>query len=77
MFKRLIRLWQGIYKVILSEKKWCWPRQSKVLVLDATQPGVFEDYLKPWNPEVLHIRGEVFYLLCRESLPSSSCCIYG
>jgi surface carbohydrate biosynthesis protein len=61
MFKSLKRLWRGFCKVIFSEKKWCWPRQSDVLILDNTQP-VLTKYLEPWNPEVLHMRGELFYI---------------
>jgi surface carbohydrate biosynthesis protein len=61
MFKRFIRLWQGFCKVIFSKKKWCWPRQSEVLILDAASE-VLAEYLEPWNPEVLHMRGEQFYI---------------
>jgi surface carbohydrate biosynthesis protein len=64
MFKRFVKFWRSFYKFILSEKKWCWPRQCEVLILDATQPGaVLAEYLKPWNPEVLHMRGERLYIL--------------
>jgi len=61
MFKRFVKLWQGFCKFILSEKKWCWPRQSDVLILDSTRPGaVLMEYLEPWSPEVLYMRGEQF-----------------
>jgi surface carbohydrate biosynthesis protein len=63
LFKRLINLWQSFCRVIFSEKKWCWPRQSDVLILDASQPEVFEKYFKPWSPEVLYMRGEQFNML--------------
>ena len=60
MLKRLIGFWRGFLKIIFSEKKWFWPRQSEVLILDGIQSVVFEEYLKPWNPEVLYMRGEQF-----------------
>tara|TARA_Y100001960_G_scaffold188289_1_gene197437 strand:- start:115 stop:1332 length:1218 start_codon:yes stop_codon:yes gene_type:complete len=60
MLKRLIGFWRGFFKVIFSKKKWCWPRRSEVLILDGIRPYVFKEYLKPWNPEVLYIRGEQF-----------------
>jgi len=61
MFKRFIRLWQSFCKFILAEKKWCWPSQSDVLVLDATLPSmVLVEFLEPWSPKVLHMRGEQF-----------------
>ena len=63
MFKRLIKLCKSFNKLVLAEKKWCWPRQSDVLILDATEPGaVLAEYLEPWNPQVLHMRGEQFYI---------------
>jgi len=60
MFNRLIAFWRGFLKIIFSQKQWFWPRQSEVLILDGFRPYVFKEYLKPWNPEVLYMRGEQF-----------------
>jgi surface carbohydrate biosynthesis protein len=62
MFKRFIKLLKYFYKFALSKKKWCWPRQSQVLILDATQQDILVEYLKRWDPEVLYLRGEQFNL---------------
>jgi surface carbohydrate biosynthesis protein len=63
MIKRFKKLWQSFCVVIFSEKKWCWPKKSEVLILDASQPEVFEKYFKPWSSEVLYMRGEQFNML--------------
>jgi surface carbohydrate biosynthesis protein len=60
MFKGFIRLWKSFCKFALSEKKWCWPRQSEVLIYDAAQQEVLNEYLNQWSPEVLHLRGEQY-----------------
>lgn len=43
---------------VLSRKAWSWPKQSAVLIYDACGQENFLEYLRPWNPEVLHVRGE-------------------
>ncbi len=60
MFELFKKLWQKICRGIFSEKKWCWPRHSEVLILDASRKEVLMEYLRPWNPEVLYLRGEQF-----------------
>ncbi len=60
MFKRIKKNWRSFCRVILSEKKWCWPRQSEVLIFDAVQQDVLKECLKRWSPEVLHLRGEQY-----------------
>jgi surface carbohydrate biosynthesis protein len=41
-----------------AEKCWYWPRLSDVLIYDACNQDVLLEYLHPWRPEVLHVRGE-------------------
>jgi len=53
------RLWRiTAYFLFAKEKTWLWPRQSKVLIFDAAGEDVLREYLQPWDPEVLHVRGE-------------------
>jgi surface carbohydrate biosynthesis protein len=57
--ERIKRLWRiATYFALAKEKTWRWPRQSKVLVFDAAGEDVLREYLQPWAPEVLHVRGE-------------------
>jgi surface carbohydrate biosynthesis protein len=58
MFKRIKKIWQMFCWVIYIKKKWCWPRQSEVLIFDAIHQGIFTEYLGFWDPEVLHRRWE-------------------
>ncbi len=60
MLKRIKKIWSSFCRVILSEKKWCWPRQSEVLIFDASRQVVLKEFLKGCSPEVLHLRGEQF-----------------
>lgn len=41
-----------------AQKCWRWPKQSDVLIYDACNQEVLEEYLHLWKPEVLHMRGE-------------------
>lgn len=43
---------------LLARKTWRWPRTSDVLIFDAAGHESLLDFLSPWNPEVLHLRGE-------------------
>ena len=55
---RLKDVLRFIVYFIRTKKSWRWPRRSKVLVFDACNLDLLEDYLQPWDPEVLHVRGE-------------------
>lgn len=41
-----------------AHKCWYWPRLSDVLIYDAINQDVIMEYIHPWKPEVLHVRGE-------------------
>jgi surface carbohydrate biosynthesis protein len=58
-FKGVSKIWRYL---ISAKLKWSLPRQSDVLVYDAGGQEILLEYLKPWNPEVLHVRGEQIYL---------------
>ncbi len=49
--------------LFLAKKTWRWPRNSDVLIYDACGQEVLLEYLHPWNPEVLHCRGEEINIL--------------
>ena len=49
--------------LFLAKKRWRWPRNSDVLIYDACSKEVLLEYLHPWNPEVLHCRGEEINVL--------------
>jgi surface carbohydrate biosynthesis protein len=58
MFKRIKKAW-GIFTYFKSAKLvWNLPRKSSVLIFDSAGKDILIEYLKPWNPEILHIRGE-------------------
>jgi surface carbohydrate biosynthesis protein len=57
-FKRIGKLWRNLTLLAFSRKVWSWPRKSRVLIFDACGQDILMDYLEPWNPEVLHVRGE-------------------
>ena len=46
-----------------ARKILSWPRQSEVLIYDAANTEILLEYFKPWNPEILHVRGEQINLL--------------
>lgn len=41
-----------------ARKVWRWPRQSDILIFDAIDHEALLEYLRPWRPEELHVRGE-------------------
>jgi surface carbohydrate biosynthesis protein len=41
-----------------AKKCWSWPRKSQVLIFDSCGESLLMEYLKPWKPEVFHVRGE-------------------
>jgi surface carbohydrate biosynthesis protein len=61
-FKVVSKIWRYVAFFIRAKKIWGLPRQSDVLIYDATSHEITLEYLKPWNPEVLHVRGEQIYL---------------
>jgi len=58
--KKLLRF---ISYFLRAEKCWYWPRLSDVLIYDACNQDVLLEYLHPWKPEVLHVRGEQINML--------------
>jgi len=58
MFRLLSEFWRYIKYVTDAKKVWHWPRQSDVLIFDACGQGILLEYVRPWNPEVLHVRNE-------------------
>ena len=59
MLKRIKKGWGFLRFFLLARKKiWSRPKQSKILIFDASGQEVLMTYLAPWNPEVLHLSGE-------------------
>jgi surface carbohydrate biosynthesis protein len=58
IFNRIRRLWRIARFVIRTKKVWVWPTTSDVLIFDGTNQAVITEYLRPWAPEVLYVRGE-------------------
>lgn len=52
------RFWRLLGRFFRAQKCWRWPRHSEVLIFDACEQEVVLEYLRPWKPEVLHVRGE-------------------
>lgn len=60
MITRVRRFWRRLSMMLRAEKTWHLPRRSDVLLFDACNQHLLEEYLAPWQPEVLHVRGEAF-----------------
>lgn len=58
IFQRIGKLWRFLCYFLSARKIWHWPRHSDVLILDAAGQEFLLEYLEPWNPETLHVRGE-------------------
>ncbi len=58
MLTRIRKLWRLFSYFIHARKTWHWPRQSDVLIYDADGHEFMSEYLDPWKPAVLHMRGE-------------------
>jgi surface carbohydrate biosynthesis protein len=41
-----------------SKKCWSWPKQSQILIFDSCNHQILMEYIRPWHPEILHVRGE-------------------
>ena len=52
------KLWRLLANFLRAQKCWSWPRQSAVLIYDAAGQDLLLEYLGPWRPEALHVRGE-------------------
>jgi surface carbohydrate biosynthesis protein len=57
-FSSIKNLWRYLSYFSRAKKVWTWPRQSEVLIYDAANMEILLEYLKPWNPEILHVRKE-------------------
>lgn len=55
-------MWCYFIYFFSSRKIWGWPKQSEVLIYDACNSNILLEYLRPWHPEVLHVRGEQIYM---------------
>ena len=44
---------------VFTKKSWRWPSQSDVLIYDACGQEYLLNYLAPWQPITLHVRGEL------------------
>ena len=58
MLTRIKNLWLYLRYFLWAKKIWRRPNQSKVLIFDSCNQDILMEFLDPWNPEVLHLRGE-------------------
>jgi surface carbohydrate biosynthesis protein len=58
MIVRMKKLWLIFKHFIFSKKIWSWPRKSEVLIFDGVNKDILLEYVEPWHPEVLYVRGE-------------------
>ena len=63
MFISIKKLWRYLCYFFQTRKVWAWPQQGEVLIYDAGNSAILLEYLNPWNPEILHIRGEKINML--------------
>jgi surface carbohydrate biosynthesis protein len=56
--RMLARLWRFVSYFAFARKIWRWPQRSELLIFDAEGKEFLLEYCGPWNPEVLHVRGE-------------------
>lgn len=52
------RLWHFICYFFHAKKCWSRPKPSSVLIFDACNQDLIMEYLHPYKPVVLHVRGE-------------------
>ena len=62
MLSQIKKLWLYLCYFFQARKVWTWPQQSKILIYDAANSEILLEYLKPWNPEILHVREEKIYM---------------
>ena len=58
MFISIKKLWHYLCYFFQTRKVWTWPQHSEVLIYDAANSEILLEHLKPWNPEIMHVRGE-------------------
>jgi surface carbohydrate biosynthesis protein len=58
IFDRLRRLVRIARSIASAKKVWALPKASDVLIFDDTNRPTLMEFLQPWSPEVLHVRGE-------------------
>jgi surface carbohydrate biosynthesis protein len=58
MFILIKKLWHHLCYFFQTRKVWAWPQKSDLLIHDAANSEILLEYLKPWKPEILHVRGE-------------------
>jgi surface carbohydrate biosynthesis protein len=59
--QKLLTFWK---LVLAPRKEFLPPRRCEVLVYDASNQHLLQDYLRPWSVQVLHLRGETLNLPC-------------
>jgi surface carbohydrate biosynthesis protein len=52
------KVWETVRDTVRARKEWRPPRRSDVLIYDAEGADTLMSYLAPWNPELLHVRGD-------------------
>ena len=58
MLERIKNLWVCLGYFFLAKKTWSLPGKSEVLIFDSCNQDILMQFLNPWKPEVLHVRGE-------------------
>ena len=58
MLISLKKIWRFLCFILQAKKIWVWPRKSEVVIFDAANLEILLEYLKPWNPEIIHVRKE-------------------
>ena len=62
--RMLPKVWR-IYEVFVAPPKtYRSPRRSRVLIFDASWTDLLLLFLKPWTPEILHLRQECINVPC-------------
>ncbi len=56
------KIWQYFCRFLQARKIWNWPRESEVVIYDAANSKILLEYLKPWSPEILHVRNKKIYI---------------
>jgi surface carbohydrate biosynthesis protein len=59
VFDYIKKTWNIFKYFIRAKPVWKCPQQSDVLIFDQSGQDILLEYLKPWRPEILHVRGEV------------------
>jgi surface carbohydrate biosynthesis protein len=62
MIVKIKRFWYHFCYYMRAKKTWSQPKQSEVLIYDAANSEILQEYLKPWNQEILHVRGEQIHM---------------